>query len=152
MQGEEAPMRCRAALERIASLPDEERLKDDPELAGHLAGCQGCASAWREHRTLLTLLGAPGEGPHFDDLAPAVLARVAGSPVRRQRWQWAAAAALAITALALGYLSGQMSAGQAQSSDSMAATYQAALTGQSAGSAELAYLEAGSASPARSAP
>lgn len=145
-------MRCRAALERLACLPDEESLERDPELAGHLAGCPSCATAWREHRTLLALLGAPGEEPRFEDLAPAVLAQIQGPLVRRRRWQWAAAAALAVAALALGYLFGQVSAGQAPPSDSMAATYQAAFTGQSAGSAELAYLEAGSAASTRSAP
>lgn len=145
-------MRCRAAFERMASLPDEKHLEKDPELSGHLADCPGCAKVWREHCGLLHLLGAPGESPRFNDLAPAVLAQIGGRPDHRRQWQGAAAAALAVAALALGYLFGQASAGPAQPPDSMAATYQAAFTGQAAGSAELAYLDAGSASSARSAP
>jgi anti-sigma factor RsiW len=146
-------MRCRAALEKMASLPNEERLDKEPELSSHLAECAGCAAAWREHRALLGLLGAPGEGPVFGDLSPAVLARIdAGATRPRRRWQWAAAAALAMAALALGYLFGQMSAEAAPPADSMAATYQAALTGQAGSSTYLAYLEAGSTASARSAP
>ncbi len=145
-------MRCSAALERIASLPRVEDLERDPELSAHLAGCEACARASEEHRALLDLLGTPGDLPPFGDLAPAVLERIEGPPVRRWRWQWAAAAAMAVIALALGYLFGQVSNAAAPASDSMAATYQAAITGQSAGSAELAYLEAGSAASPRSAP
>lgn len=145
-------MRCRAALERIASISVLEDLERDPDLAAHIAGCGACAQAEKEHRALLDLLEGPGELPAFDDLAPAVLARIEGPQARRWRWQWAAAAAMAVIALALGYLFGQVSSSAALPSDSMAATYQAAITGQSSGSAELAYLEAGGAASPRSAP
>ncbi len=145
-------MRCRAALERIASISALEDLERDPDLAAHIAGCGACARAEKEHRDLLGLLEDPGGLPAFGDLAPAVLERIDGPPARRWRWQWAAAAAMAVIALALGYLFGQVSDAASPPSDSMAATYQAAITGQSSGSAELAYLEAGASASTRSAP
>lgn len=149
-------MRCHAALQRIASLAETGHLPRDPELARHIAACPKCAEAWREHGALLLSLASPPELPEFSDLVPKILARLGAPPAHKPRWEWAAAVALAVAGLALGYLFGQISAGPSPAGDSMAATYQAAFTGQPASSAELAYLEAGSrtvgGAPGRSAP
>jgi len=137
-------MRCHAALERIASVVEQVHPSLDPESAAHVGECPDCAEAWRRHQALLSILSSPSPSPEFADLAQAVLERLDGPSTRKFRWQWVAAAALALAALGLGYLFGQVSAGPSPASESMAATYQAAFTAQTASSPELAYLETGS--------
>ncbi len=147
-------MRCATARARMAEIADTPHLAGDPELSDHLEGCPECAAAWRLHAAILRDLAAPPALPPFPDLAPRVLGALDAHPSRRSpAWQWAAAAALALVALFLGFLIGRASAGPAPSPDTMAATYLQALTASSSPAAEVAYLESGGRSAAaRSAP
>lgn len=134
-------MRCHTALDRMASLDASERLIRDSDLTGHLKGCPACTEAWRLHRAVISLLSAPAPLPAFADLRPAILDRIDRLSAQRHSWHRIAVAALAVAALALGYFFGQMDEVASPVVDSMAATYQAALTAQATGTAELAYLE-----------
>lgn len=136
-------MRCSDGRERMARITDASRLPADTDLSAHLETCPACHEEWRRHRALLETLASPLPLPEFGDLAPAVLACLSGGRARRAYWQWAAAAAMALAAMALGFLFGSAGAGVSSAPQSMAATYQAAFTGQAATSPELAYLEAG---------
>ncbi len=150
-------MRCTGVRERIDRLNSRDDLASKPELAFHagvLPGLRGGPPPpSRPHHP-------PREAenpPKPSDLAARVLSRLDDpSALRTPVWRWAAVAACALAALALGFYFGQFSAGSAPANDSMASTYQAAFTGQTANSAELAYLEAGSRDsagvPARNAP
>jgi hypothetical protein len=150
-------MRCSVARERITRVGHRQNLSGEPSLASHLEACPRCAEVLGHHLLLIAALGAHAPLPDFRDLGPLVVSRLDGSrSLKSSGWRSTAVAALAAVALTLGYLFGQMSAGGHPSADSMAATYQAALTGLSASSTELALLETGlgdeGAVPVRSAP
>lgn len=154
-------MRCSLAKACVSRMTTESDLCRCPELAEHLNSCAGCGDVWRLHRAMLTALAAPPDVPPFGDLAPAILGKLDARPsmhpaawMRPAAWRWAALAAMALAALALGYLIGMQPAGA--NAEGMAATYQEALTTLPTASADLAYLDlsgnAATPSPARSAP
>lgn len=148
-------MRCSRAKACVSRLTSDSDLDRRPELAEHLGSCPTCAQVWRNQRSVLAALAEPPELPSFGDLAPVVLERLnAGPEAQSAGWRWAALAAMALVALALGYLIGMQTTGTA--ADGMAATYQEAITTLPTASADLAYFDlsgtAGSPSPARSAP
>ncbi len=150
-------MRCTGTRERIDRLNSKDELMSQQDLASHVESCPACAEILRRHLLLVTLLRESESPPEPADLAARVLSRLdEPRALRSPMWRWAAVAACALAALALGFYFGQFSAGSALANDTMASTYQAAFTGQTANSAELAYLEAGSRSaaavPARNAP
>ena len=150
-------MRCTGTRERVDRLNSKDELVNQRDLASHVESCPACAEVLRRHFALITLLREAEIPPVPADLAARVLSRLDDPrALRTPMWRWAAVAACALAALALGFYFGQFSAGSAPANDSMASTYQAAFTGQTANSAELAYLEAGSrgaaAAPARNAP
>lgn len=136
-------MRCSDCRDRMARITDGSRLQADADLSAHLGACPACHGEWRRHVALLELLASPPSLPEFGDTAPAVLSQLGARARRPAYWQWAAAAAMALAALSLGFLFGSAGAGASSAPQSMAATYQAAFTGQAATSPELAYLEAG---------
>jgi hypothetical protein len=96
---------------------------------------------------MLAALAAHSEMPVFKDLAPSVLDRLgAGASMRPAGWRWAAMAAMALVALALGYLIGMQTVGT--TADGMAATYQEAFTILPTASADLAYFDLSGKTPA----
>jgi hypothetical protein len=98
---------------------------------------------------MLAALAEPSELPVFEDLAPMVLDRLdAGPAVRQAEWRWAVLAAMALVALALGYLIGMQTTGT--NADGMAATYQEAFTTLPTASADLAYFDVSGSAPAPS--
>jgi hypothetical protein len=104
---------------------------------------------------MLLALAEPADAPVFRDLAPAILERISARPsMRSAAWRWAALAAMALAALALGYAIGMQTAGT--TADGMAATYQEAFTTVPTTSADLAYFDLSGKTPApypvRSAP
>lgn len=148
-------MRCSVARERISRLTGTAEGVSDPSLASHLETCLDCALVLRSHGRLLAELDAPAALPDFGDLAPGVLARLdARAFDSRQVWRRAALAAMALAALALGYLLG-LTTSETQP-EGMAATYQQAFTELPSGSVDLSYLgpsgKDAPSVPARSAP
>ncbi len=134
-------MNCSSARDRISRLTCKEDLTSEPGLASHVEGCSPCAHALQRHARLLSDLASPEPLPPFPDLAPRILARLDEPRVRRgTAWRWAAAAAFAVAALALGYIAGLRSTGTAVPQESMAAAYQEAFATMPQGT-ELAYLE-----------
>ena len=148
-------MRCSRAKACVSGLTSDSDLERRPELAKHLGSCPTCAQVWRSQRSMLVALADPSEVPVFGDLAPVVLERLnAGPAARPAGWRWAALAAMALVALALGYLIGIQTT--KTTADGMAATYQEAFTTLPTASADLAYFDlsgnAPSPSPVRSSP
>jgi len=144
-------MRCDKARERIARQSSPAQLAGDRELASHLEACQSCAGEWRIHLALLAELESAPSAPPFPDLSPRVLSALDAPRGGSSRaLQWAAAAAFAVLALALGFLFGSVSVTQAAPPESMAATYQRAITTLPSNPAELASLEYGARPAARS--
>jgi len=148
-------MRCSRAKASVSRLIAESDLARHPDLAEHLESCPRCGPIWRLHRAMLFALAEPSDAPAFRDLAPAILERISARPsMRPAAWRWAALAAMALAALALGYAIGMQTAGT--TADGMAATYQEAFTAVPTASADLAYFDlSGKATPppsGRSAP
>lgn len=134
-------MNCSSARDRISRLTCKEDLTSEPGLASHVEGCSPCAHALRRHVRLLSDLASPEPLPRFPEMAPRILARLDEPRVSRgTAWRWAAAAAFAVAALALGYLVGLRSSGTAAPQESMAVAYQEAFATLPSGT-ELAYLE-----------
>ncbi|MEW6363861.1 MAG: hypothetical protein AB1714_04395 [Acidobacteriota bacterium] len=132
-------MRCAIARSRIARLNCEHDLAGRPWLSGHLDRCPNCAEVWRAHLRLLSELSAASPLPDFNDLAPRVLARLDARPgVHTRYWEWAAAAAMVLAALVVGYFIGMQSA-ELVASRGAEATYQDVLFVTPSDSAETAY-------------
>ncbi len=137
-------MRCKVALQEISKLGRKEDLGLNPLLSDHIRLCPGCAGQWRSNAALLDMLALREEPVRFGDVTPGVMAliddrRAAAAP----RLRWAAAAAIALGALLLGYILG-LNGSSAPSGEGQAAAYKEALSGMPSGSVELAALDSNS--------
>lgn len=135
-------MRCKMALAEISKLGRKEGLGLNPLLSEHLRLCPKCSKEWERQAALLDLLASEGPLPQFNDILPRVMARLGERPAAEARsWQWAAAAAIAVAALLLGYFLGLRGPSFKGNGGGPAAAYQEALSGMPSNSVELAALD-----------
>jgi hypothetical protein len=138
----EVVMRCKMALAEISKLGRREELGLNPLLSEHVRKCPRCSKEWERQAALLDLLASEGPLPQFNDIVPRVMSRLGERPAARVRsWQWAAAAAIAVAALLLGYFLGLRGSSLKENGGGAVAVYQEALSGMPSGSVELAALE-----------
>jgi len=148
-------MRCPVARDLISRLAGVEEPIREQRLSSHLEICPACSQALQRHRKLLMMLNAPAPLPDFSDLAPAIRDRLGTRPFNpRENWRWAALAAVALAAMAMGYFIG-LKTSEAQVEE-MAATYQEAFTELPSNSVDMTYFDLpgkdSASAPIRSAP
>jgi len=135
-------VRCAEALKKIDRMALGEPNPPGSDLAEHLVSCSGCAREFRRQAALLDLLGHSDPPRETPDLAPAVLRRLPPRRTFLDSHRWAAAAALALAALGLGYFLGRAWAPAeppSAPSTAMMAAYGQALTDEPFESLERVY-------------